>query len=168
MAVRTIRLCYRKVVNAASGKQWDKRVFEATYKEYYMQAQQFDQENKYQTFSELIVNVPKADQMHYLVSTSIAGYLKQLNERIPDVLNVFGNSCIPFKKFKFTIIQSSIKTKEQHAVEILFYSEPLLWLDSIGTQLIVAPGETYHGDEVESEMISLIPGLSVCSYKQLE
>ncbi|HEY8937059.1 MAG TPA: hypothetical protein VIM65_17650 [Cyclobacteriaceae bacterium] len=166
MAVRIIRLCYRKVINAASTRQWDKLVFEATYKEYYMQAQQFDQEAKYQTFSELITNVPRADQqMHYLVSTAAAGYLKQLNERIPDVPNLSGKPCIPFKKFKFEILQSNRKIKDHHSVLIQFYSEPLLWLDSIGNQLIIALGEAYNGGEVETEMINLIPGLSVHSYK---
>jgi len=34
MSKRIVRFCYRKIIEAASSKQWDKYVFESSYKEY--------------------------------------------------------------------------------------------------------------------------------------
>ena len=53
MAKKIIRLCYRKVIDASSSKQWDKYVFESTYTEFLMQAQFYNQEKKYSSFGEL-------------------------------------------------------------------------------------------------------------------
>ena len=88
MAKGFIRFCYLKVVDASSTGIWEKLVFEDTYKEFFMQAQQFDQQKKYTTFQEILKNNPDADQMHYLVSTAAISYIRQLNERIPDKANV--------------------------------------------------------------------------------
>jgi hypothetical protein len=48
-----IRFCYLKIIDASSTSHWDKYVFEDTYKEFFMQAQQFDQQKKYTTFQEI-------------------------------------------------------------------------------------------------------------------
>ena len=65
MAKGIIRFCYRKVIDASSGKQWDKNVFESSYKEFRMQSQFYNQEKKYNTFSELIGNVPSSEKLHF-------------------------------------------------------------------------------------------------------
>ncbi|MFS2185844.1 hypothetical protein ACCC92_04165 [Mucilaginibacter sp. Mucisp84] len=41
MQKRVIILCYRKIIDIRSAKQWDKLVFESTYLEFKMQAQNF-------------------------------------------------------------------------------------------------------------------------------
>ena len=74
MAKKIIRLCYRKVIDASSSKKWDKYVFESTYTEFLMQAQLYNQEKKYSSFSELIQNVPAAEKLHFLVSGAVVGY----------------------------------------------------------------------------------------------
>jgi hypothetical protein len=170
MAKGLIKLSYRKIIDATSTSLWDKHVFADTHREFYMQAQFFDQQNKYSTFREILENVPKADQMHYLVSTAAVGYIRQLNERIPDVVNASGKLAIPFKNFRFEIIQSHRKNKDQHKVAIYFYSETLTWIDSIDHHLVFAIGDKFDalnkGQEIETDMLLLKPGLSVCSYQK--
>ena len=170
MAKGLIKLSYRKIIDAASTGLWDKHVFADTHKEFYMQAQFFDQQNKYSTFREIVENVPKADQMHYLVSTAAVGYIRQLNERMPDVVNAFGKLFLPFRNFRFEILQSHRKNKEQHKVAIYFYSETLTWIDTIDNHLVLAIGDKFEalnkGQEIETETLLMKPGLSISSYQK--
>lgn len=162
-----IRLCYRKSIDATAIKTWDKYVFEDTYKEFYMQAQQFDQQQQYATFREMLEKIPKADQMHYLVSTAATGYIRQLNEKMPDVVNVLGDLFVPFRNFRFEIIQSHIQHKDQHKVAISFYSETFTWIDTVHDRLLLAQGNQTEaiasGREVETHMLVLRPDVGIFS-----
>jgi hypothetical protein len=166
-----IRICYNKTIDSTPSSLWEKYVFEDTYKEFIMQAQQFDQQRKYKTFQEILKNVPHAEQMHYLVSTAAIGYIRQLNERVPNVVNTQGNLCLPFKNFKFEIIQSHIENKNLHRIAIYFYSEPLVWVDTIDQYLVVAMAEKLNdlneGKEVETETFALRPNLSISSFQKI-
>lgn len=165
-----IKLCYRKIVDASSVTAWDKHVFDDTYKEYYMQAQQFDQTGRYDTFREMLQHVPNADRMHYLVSTAAVGYIRQLNDRIPDVVNVFGKTCVPFTNFRFEIVQSHIKNKTLHTVAIWFYSDPLCLVASVHDRLVftsaVQAAAIRTGQMVETETLTMPAGLSICAWQQ--
>jgi hypothetical protein len=163
--MRIVRLCYRKIIDANSQKVWDKAVFDDTHLEFYMQAQRLDPDGKYTTLQELTENISNADQLHYLTSTAAIGYIRQLKEVIPDMANAYGKLCLPFKNFKFEIIHSHMMDKSQHKVAIWFYSEPLTWIDTIENQLLIAFGDQSetirNGVEVETEMIALVPHLSI-------
>lgn len=87
MAKKIIRLLYRKVIDANAQKAWEQHVFNDSYAEFLLQAQFYNQEKKYNTFAELLTHVPDAEKLHFLVSPAITGYLKQLNGKVPDILN---------------------------------------------------------------------------------
>ena len=167
MSKRIIRFCYRKIIDASSQKVWDKYVFESSYKEFLMQVQFYNQEKKYSTFVELLKNVPNAERLHFLVSPSVTGYLQQLNGVIPEVLNSLGNQFLPFKNFKFEIVDSDVKYKSAYRVAINFFSEPMRWHDTIGEQLLVSETE---GEKTEdgdlTHLLSLQPSLSIYSLKE--
>lgn len=168
--MRSIRLCYRKIIDADSRKPWDRAVFDDTHLEFYMQAQRLDPDGKYPTFQELTENVPKADQLHYLASTAAVAYIRQLKDIVPDIANAYGKLCLPFKNFKFEIIQSHITDKSQHRIAIWFYSEPLTWIDTIGNQLLIAycgENPVLNNQEMETDMITLVPFLSISQYSNL-
>ncbi|UFH56952.1 hypothetical protein [Spirosoma sp. KNUC1025] len=162
-----IRLCYRKIIDASSTKLWDQYVFEDTYKEFYMQSQFYNQEHKYQTLQELIANVPNADRLHYLTSTAAIGYIRQLNQIIPDIANIAGKLCLPFTQFKFEIVHSHVEQKEVHKVAILFYSDWLTWIDTVDDRLLIAYGDQQPalqtGQEIETDMVAQQPFLSISS-----
>ncbi|MVM33657.1 hypothetical protein GO755_26700 [Spirosoma sp. HMF4905] len=167
-----IRLSYRKIIDATSQKPWDKFVFEDTYMEFYMQAQYYNQANKYSTFQELLDNVPNADKLHNLTSRAAIGYIRQLNKIIPDIANSSGKLCLPFTQFKFEIIQSHVQTKDAHKIAILFYSEPLTWIDTLIDRLLIAYGDQREalqtGKEIETDLIALQPYLSISSFQQAD
>ncbi len=166
MTKKIIRLCYRKVIDASSQKTWDKYVFESTYTEFLMQAQLYNLEKKYTTFGELVQNVPGAEKLHFLVSAAIVGYLQQLDGKVPDILNNLGKHFLEFKNYRFEIINSHIKNKASHQVAINFFSEPLIWHDTIENYLLVSPvnGEK-NDDGVLTDMVQLQPFLSIYSLK---
>jgi hypothetical protein len=164
-----IRLSYRKVIDVTSAKRWDRAVFDETYQEFYMQAQQYDQAGTYQTLQELIDNVPKAEQLHYLTSRVAMGYLQQVNQIIPDLLNASGQEAVPFTQFKFEILASDIKLKDAHKIAITFYSDPITWIDTLGNALFVAYGDQRQllaeGKEVSTDLLMLQPNLTIWSYQ---
>ena len=162
-----IRLSYRKIIDANSPKLWDKYVFEDTYMEFYMQAQLYNPENKYATFQELLDNVPNADRLHNLTSAAAVGYIRQLNQLIPDIVNRSGKRCLPFSQFTFEIIQSHVQDKSAHRVAILFYSDPLTWIDTLPDSLLIAYGDQREAlresREVETDLLDVQPYLNISS-----
>jgi hypothetical protein len=167
MAKGIIRLCYKKIIDRHAQKNWEKNIFEDTYLEFFMQAQFYNQEEKYLTFQELKANIPDADKLHYLVSTAAINYIRQLNEVIPDIQNTHGQLYLPFKNFRFEIMQSHIKSKEEHKVAIYFYSEPLIWIDTIDKLLLLAYinqlDDFRAGREISTDLIAFQPFLSISS-----
>ncbi|GAB3891369.1 hypothetical protein [Spirosoma agri] len=164
-----VRLSYCKIIDASSQKSWDKAVFDETHQEFFIQAQQYDQANRYQTFQDLLINVPRAEQLHYLTSRVAMGYLKQLNQVMPDVVNAFGNQCLPFTQFKFEILASHVQQKAAHKIAIYFYSDPLTWLDTIDNNLLIAYGDQREairsGHEVSTDLVALQPYLNIWSFQ---
>ena len=160
-----IRLCYRKVIDVHSVKPWDKLVFESTYTEFLMQSQFYNQDKKYFSFGEIITHVPAAEKLHFLVSAAVIGYLQQLQGRIPDLVNNLGRLFLPFKNFRFEIINSDIKDKSKHQVAINFFTDPLVWHDTVNNMLLLSvPGNTENG-EILTELFTLPPFVSIYSLK---
>src|SRR6266496_2448554 len=169
MSKAIIRFCYRKVINASSQKAWDKYVFESSYKEFLMQAQFYNPEKKYSSFGEMLSNVKGAEKLHFLVSGSVTGYIQQLKGITPDIVNNLGKHFLHFDSYRFEIINSNIKNKEVHQVAINFFSEELLWHDTINNYLLVsgAKQETKENGLL-TEMVQMQPFLGIYSLKQVE
>jgi len=165
-----IKLCYRKIIDSTAQKPWDKFVLADSYAEFLLQSQMYNQEKKYTAFSEMINNVPNADKLHFLTGTAVTGYLKQLNGTVPDIVNSMGKLFLPFKNFRFEIINSDTKNKALHKVAINFYSEPLVWHATIGNQLLVSVNgaQQNENDEVLTETFSLQPFVSIYSISQIK
>jgi len=169
MTKKIIRLCYRKIIDAASEQVWDKYVFESSYTEFLMQAQLYNQEKKFTSYSELLLHVPNAEKLPFLVSAAIVGYVQQLGDKIPDITDTLGRQFLSFKNYRFEIIQSDIKKKPLHRVAINFFSEPLVWHETIGNNLLLSPsGEKETADGTLTYILPLQPFLSIYSIKETE
>lgn len=162
MTSRRISLCYRKIIDVTSPKPWEKLVFEDSYTEFKMQVQYFNQEKKYRTFAELMQSVPGADKLHFLVSAAVMGYVQQLHEIIPDIVNNLGKHFLKFTRFQFEIINSDLQDKSKHQVAITFYTTPLVWFDTIENYLLVSDQNKTAG-EVLTHLFQLQPYLSIHS-----
>jgi hypothetical protein len=169
-ASKTITLSYRKIIDAQCNKPWEKMVFEDSFTEFRMQAQSFDQLKQYRTFAELVQQVPGADALHFLVSASVTGYLRQLGGRVPDVTDNLGKLFLRFDNFRFEIIQSDRATIQQHRVAINFYSQPLHWLDTIHDYLLLSDPQSTSAEDgsVPTILYRLSPFVSIHSFKQVQ
>lgn len=159
---RLITLCYRKIIDAHSGRAWEKLVFEDTYAEFRLQAQNFDPQRQYRSFGQLLQHAPGAAQLHFLVSAAVRGYLQQLGGLVPDVVDNLGRQFLKFSTFQFEIINSDLLDKSRHQVAVNFFSEPLLWHDTVGAALLVSeppPG----AETVLTTMFQLQPYLTIYS-----
>ncbi|MES1221653.1 MAG: hypothetical protein ABUT20_39500 [Bacteroidota bacterium] len=167
MSQRIIRFCYRKIIDASSVKQWDKFVFESSYTEFLMQSQFYNQEKKYTGFSELLLNVPGADNLHFLVSASVTGYMQQLNGQVPDIINNLGKLFLKFKGFRFEMINSDIKDKSKHQVAINFFTEPMMWHNTIDNYLLLSSQSSEAtADGVLTHLVQLQSFFSIYSFKE--
>lgn len=160
----TICLCYRKIIDQQATGLWEKLVFEDSYQEYRMQVQLYDPEKKYPAFGELVRQVPAAEKLHFLVSAAVTGYVQQLKCIIPDIINTLGKRFLSFDQFRFEIINSHATEKSRHQVAINFISEPLLWHDTVGNQLLLSK-TNITGDDRMTDMVTLQPFLSIYSLK---
>jgi hypothetical protein len=167
MEKRIITLCCRKIIDVNATRPWDKLVFEDSYLEFKMQSQLYNPEKKYQTFGELLQYAPGAQQLHFLVSGAVTGYVAQLNETVPDIVNNLGRHFLRFTQFQFEIINSHLLDKTRHQVAINFYTGPLAWHATIGNQLLVS--EMQQGDaagEMLTNLFSLQPYVNIHSLQQ--
>lgn len=146
---------------------WDKYVFESSYTEFLLQSQFYNQEKKYSSFSELLQHVPKAEKLHFLVSAAVTGYVQQLNARVPDILDNLGRQCLRFTDYRFEIIHSDTKNKANHQVALNFYSEALVWYQTIDKYLLVSPvqGEQT-ADGILTCLLPMAPMLSIYWLKE--
>lgn len=166
--MKSIRFCYRKVIDVNARSGWDRAVFDATHLEFYMQAQRLDPEGKYATFTKLSEHISDAQHLHYLVSSAAIGYIRKLNDIIPDVQNTLGLTCLPFHDFRFEILASHVEDKTQHRIAILFYSDPVIWLETIGTNILIAKEDQSEslrsGNQAETDLILMSSFLSISHY----
>jgi hypothetical protein len=165
MNSRTIRLCYRKIIDTGAVRPWEKLVFEDSYQEFKMQFQYFNQQKKYHSFAEMAQEVQAAAKLQFLVSASVTGYIQQLHERIPDILNILGKHFLTFKNFRFEIVNSDVNDISKHRIAINFYSEPLEWYDTIDNYLLVADKSQAGGEEVHTHLFQLKPFLTIHTLK---
>nr|WP_199156868.1 hypothetical protein [Pedobacter sp. ASV2] len=165
MAKKIITLCYRKIIDVDNTNLWDKYVHEDSFTEFKMQAQFYNQEQRYKTFAELILNVPDANKLNFLVSAAITGYIQQLKSIIPDVLDNLGRRFLTFENFKFEIINSDIDSIQKHKIGINFFSTPMIWHDTIDNQLLVSQVKESDEEEIFTNLFQIQPFVSIYSIK---
>lgn len=173
MNKRIITFCYRKIIDAASAKPWDKLVFEDSFMEFKMQAQNYSTGTPYTSYADLVKHVPNAARLAGLVTPSITGYVQQLGSIMPEILNNAGRRFLQFDRFQLEIINSDINDKAKHQIAINFYSVPMLWHDTIQNLLLVssydADGQQKSTDanEFSTNLLQLPPYLNISSLKTL-
>ena len=167
MSQKIITLCYRKIIDDSNSSHWDKFVHEDSFLEFKMQSQFYNQDGKYGTFAELLMHVPGADKLHFLVSAAITGYLRQLNGIIPDILDNLGRRFLTFENFKFEIINSDFNDIEKHKVAINFFSKRLVWHERIDNHLLVSQFTGAETDETFTNLFQIQPFVSIHSIKTI-
>lgn len=168
MAKAIIQLAYRQVINVASTNSFEKAVWAASYSEFLLKSQVYNQEGKFTTFSQLKANDGRANSLHYKSGFAIVGFVSALKNAMPNVVSTFGKSIL-FDTHDFEVIESDITNQQLHEVAIIYYSKPLILLEMIGEQLLVAYKDVAPIDTntLTTFMIAMQPKLSITSYQTL-
>lgn len=163
MPDRIITLCYRKLIDTSATRRWDKLVFADTYREFCLQAQYFNQGKRYRSLAELLQHTPGADQLPFLVSGAVRGYLQQLHGWVPDVVDNLGQHFLKFTQFQFELLASDVLDQAWHQVAINFYSEPLVWHATVGPYLLVSNPAAVVAGEIPTRLFQIQPYLAIHS-----
>lgn len=162
--MKVISFVYKKQISAQSEGAWEKLVFADSYREFCMQGQLFCNEGRYMSFAQMQAALPRASQLHHLVSTSVIGYLRQLEGMIPDLRDTVGQLFLPFDQYRFEIISSHLQQQSQHQVAIFFYSHAQRWHDTIGDKLLLSAADTEVGsNNYQTHLFSLPPHTGIYS-----
>lgn len=166
LTMKVISFVYKKYISAQSEGAWEKMVFADSYREFCMQGQLFGNEGKCLSFAQMQATLPRASQLHHLVSTSVIGYLRQLQSVIPDLRDSVGQLFLSFDQYRFEIIASHLQQQSQHQVAISFYSHPMRWHDAIGEKLLLSNADAVVGNgEYETHLFTLPAHTGIYLYK---
>jgi len=108
MSKGIIRLGVQKIIEEAPVSLWDKFVFDATWMEYRMQAANFNQQSRATLFTTIVRENPGAKKLHDAVSTAAIGYIRQLQDIIPGLVNAHGKNNNTDLKILSSILSSRI------------------------------------------------------------
>ena len=160
-----VRLAYRTIIDCKSNTNWDKYIFEDTYKEYLIQSQIFNnKENPVNTFRELLSVNEKAKQLHYLTGLAAEHYVQQLNGVYYRVTDVLGKHFFEFTNFELDIVNTDIHDISKHKVGITFYSPLYLLISNLNNQYLLS-AEIDKTNNFKTLTFNMQPQLSICYYE---
>lgn len=165
MTKAIIKIAIRQVIDASSTGDFERKVFHDSYCEFLLQAQSYNQDNRFQTFREILDNNPKANSLHYKVGFAIGLFVKELNGAMPGVHDTLGNS-LAFAGHRFEIISSNVTQKAAHRVALIYESAPLILLHVAGEYLLLTK-ENFTGQPLATFVVKLREDLSVTEYQEI-
>ncbi|MGJ1430321.1 hypothetical protein ACR79M_01615 [Sphingobacterium spiritivorum] len=158
--IRKIQFSYRKIIDSQHTGVWEKMVLESAFMEYRLQFQNYDRSGLYTTYSDLLLQYPDAKRLPYLVSGAIIGYLSQLKEIIPDIIDNQGVRILHFERFHLEILQADMQHFHSFKIAITFFSETFQWHDSIADMMLISSDQqtspVYH-----THLIRIQPYLTI-------
>lgn len=164
---RIITLCYRKIIDETATKQWDKMVFEDSFLEFRLQAQNYSVGTNYSSYADLLHHVHNANRLAGRITPAVTGYMQQLDGIMPDMLNNLGRRFLKFDKYQLEIINSDINDKDKHKIAINFYSAPLVWHDTVASLLLVSEQGSDDGAETLTNLFQIQPYLNIHTIKEI-
>lgn len=167
MPMSQLTLVYRQVIDASTEGTFAKHVHQLSYDEFKMKSQAYNPDRKFTTFTALKANDGRANSLHYKCSFPVAGLVEGLKWEIPNLKDSLGKP-LSFGSWQFEVIESDIDDPSKHSVAISYITPLYNLFEIIGTQLLLSKNleQTEH-DGISTFMISIQPGLSIASYKEL-
>ncbi|PQA92605.1 hypothetical protein B0A69_14140 [Chryseobacterium shigense] len=162
-----IKFAFRIVIDQNSAMPWDQYVFEDTYFEYKIQHQVFDdKENPVKNYWELLAGNAHAERIPFLLSSSAANYVSQLNGVIKSLPDVLGNTFFAFENFKLDLISSHLEDPSKHRIGLTFYTPDLFLIDIIDGRYLLSRGAS-DGIGFETFMFAFHPQVAIAYYEPL-
>lgn len=163
-----IKLDFRIVIDQNSDYVWDKYVFDATFLEYKIQHQVFDNPvNPTKNFWELLKKNKNAKKIPFILNASIANYISQLDGIIQSLPDVLGTTFFPIESFMLDIVSANIEDPTKHKIGITFYSPELLLLDIIDQKYLLSKDLTADNG-FQTFMFPFHPQVSISYYEYIK
>ena len=133
-----IQLSFRQIISSSDVGEFENAIRRATYNEFLLKSQVYNQENKFTRFTEMVVADGRANSLHYKSGFVIEPWILKFRYQIPH-LKDHGGKSIPFVNYRFELIESSISDFEQHKVAIHYETNPYTWLATLGNAVVLTP-----------------------------
>ena len=166
-----IKIAYRQVITNSSEGIFEKYVFNNSYNEFLLKSQAYNPQGKFKTFTEIKCNDGRANSLHYKTGFSIDGFVSNLENVIPGIMDTHEKPII-FETYKFELIESHLTEKKFHKIALFYYTEIMTLLDNLEAYLLLSPSdkskEHTAGKPIEDTfMLKIQPGLSISSYREI-
>jgi len=160
-----IKIACRQIIDSRSSSDFEKKLFNDSFNEFYLQSQAYSEGGRLKTFQDLIGNNPKANSLHYKVGFSVGRYIAGLKNVIPGLRDSIGNP-LPFENHEFQLLDSDISNKNAHTIAIIYTSD---WFDLLaiaGSYLIVGNSRGHNGG-ISTLTIQLRENLSIVEWDRV-
>lgn len=159
-----IKIAYRQVIDSNYKNDFEKKLFNDSFNEFYMQSQAYNAGGKLKTFQEFIEHNPKANSLHYKVGFSVGRYMSDLRNVIPGLQDSIGRA-IAFENYEFQLLWSDISNKNVHKIAITYTSDWFDLLTIAGTYLIIGKSTPDDGS-ISTLTIPLRENLSIVEWNR--
>ncbi len=164
-----VRFSLRRTIDKDSQSSWDKTLFEATWFEYKLQIQNFENFARYQSFTDFLEKEPNADTIHSRVSPAVYPAIQSLGGKLPMVFDANGDS-LALNQFYFEIRDSDFLDQSKHRIFVDLISKQfyLISISPLGFLVCDASDaeDFANGEEVRTLLIPTQHSLNVYSYKK--
>jgi len=143
-----IKIAYRQIIDSISSSDFEKKLFNDSFNEFYLQSQAYSEGGRLKTFQDLISHNPKANSLHYKVGFSVGRYIAELKNVIPGFRDSIGKP-MAFENHEFQLLDSDISNKNAHKIAVIYTSD---WFELFG----IAGNFLIAGNSLEDGAISTL------------
>ena len=154
-----IRLTCRQVMDATSNGAFQQQVLAATYAEFKLKSQTYNQEQQFNTFREMVGKDGRANSLHYKLSFAALPYIEQLQKKMPHVYDML-DKALPFETAELQLIASDLRDSAVHKIALHYHSPIFLLLGTIGDHVLLAAPEVPEN----SFLLKIRTGISISYY----
>ncbi|TZF85986.1 hypothetical protein FW774_02680 (plasmid) [Pedobacter sp. BS3] len=159
-----VRLSYKQIIDNNTPGNFAQRIFHDSYNEFLLKVQEYNPDNGFDTFKEIISANIKANSLHYKTQFAILHHIELLSHQIPYLPHLAGIDYLPFDDCQMHIINSSITDKTLHKISLTYTTGEFLLVQHFGEYLILAIPEQQGGNSWSTFTLKMQGNLSVCSY----
>jgi len=165
MSKAQVKIVHRQVIDESCSSSFEKAVFQASYDEFLLKSQAYNQEGMFKTFSKIKANDGRANSLHYKLSFSVGHFIAQLNNKIPVIRDNMGNK-ISFEIANFELIESHTDDISLHKVAVNYETGLLSLIEIMGEYLLLSADDLPGHSPIDTFVLRMQPHLSIVSYEQ--
>lgn len=133
-----ITLCHAHRVDVHSVPENDKRVFTLTYNEFLETTNLYSIDPGYKNWKFLQRNQKLRDQLLYNCAEMSKSFYRSPNNEIPGLRDSLNRKKFEWSNILFDIVDTNAQSIDNHIVNVLFVTRPLVLIKTIGDFLLLS------------------------------